>query len=231
MIKISKHALDRSQQRAGFSVSEAQEKLKANNTVQLNDPARHPQFNGFRLFYNETADAFFVGVYVFSINATEFRPTDVKTVLPLDWYERDQGAVSDKIKARAVVKAMAGSPVLIRACLDRLGLNFGGHRRFVVCGPSGKRSEIRLKGSVCPGFFESGSVEDVCKHPGVLTRLREACATLGFTLENRQWVRFATGSISEPLLRLNARSAEACACCGAQPLATDLPLPEKVKRA
>jgi hypothetical protein len=231
MIKISKHALARCEQRAGFSVSEAQEKLKANNTVQLNDPARHPQFNGFRLFYNETADAFFVGVYVFSINAAEFRPTDVKTVLPLDWYERDQGAVSDKIKARAVVKAMAGRPVLIRACPDRLGLNFGGHRRFVVCGPSGKRSEIRLKGSVCPGFFRLVSVEDVCKHPGVLTRLREACATLGFKLENRQWVRFATGSISEPLLRLKARSAEACACCGAQPLATDLPLPEKVKRA
>ena len=83
MIKISKHALDRAKQRAGFSVSEAQEKLKSSNTVQLNNPADHPEFNGFRLFYNEAADAFFVGVYVFSINAAEFRPTDVKTVLPL----------------------------------------------------------------------------------------------------------------------------------------------------
>ena len=231
MIKISKHALERSRQRVGFSVSEAQEKLKASNTVQLNNPVHHPEFNGFRLFYNEAADAFFVGVYVFSINAAEFRPTDVKTVLPLDWYERDHGAVNEKIKARAVVKALAGSPVLIRACLDRLGLNFEGHRRFVVCGPTGKKGEIRLKGSVCAGFFGSESVDDVCRHPGVLTRLREGCATLGFTLEERQWVRFAAGSISEPLLRLSARCAEPCACCCAQPLATDLPLPEKINQS
>lgn len=50
---------------------------------------------------------------------------------------------------------MAGSPVLIRACLERLGLSFGGHRRFVVCGPTGKKGEIQLKGSVCAGFFRS----------------------------------------------------------------------------
>ena len=126
---------------------------------------------------------------------------------------------------------MTGNPVTIRACLDRLGLKITGYRHSVVCGPTGRNGEIRLKRSVCRGLFESNSVEDVCKHPGVLTRLREGCSKLGFTLEDRQWVRFATGSVSEPLLRLNARSAELCCCCDAQPMATDLPLPEKMRKS
>lgn len=205
--------------------------LKAANTVQLNDPSRHPEFAGFRLFYHDDTGLFFVAVYAFSINDSEFRPTAVKTVLHLDWYERDNGAVSDNKKAQAVVKALSGRPVAIRACLDLLGLNRSGHRRFLVCSPTGKKSEIRLKGSVCSDFFMSESVEDICKHPGVLTRLREGCVDLGFALEDRRWIRFAGGSVSEPLHRLNYLSSEPCGCCGAAPLSTDLPMPERRARA
>lgn len=230
MLEISSHALERSSQRMGLTVSQAQELLKTENTVALNKPENHPERTGFRLFFNETDDKFYVGVYAFEIGDNHFKCTVLKTVLLLEWFEKDKWPVTENKKFSAVSRILGSRPIEFRACLARLSIVENRRRKFTVMAPTRKIFEIRLRASVCKEFYEKESISDICKHPAVLTILHAECRQFGFSLDKRLWIRVSDGYVTDGVLSVNKISSVPCPYCGAQPLVTDIPIPEKLLR-
>jgi hypothetical protein len=183
----------------------------------------------YRLWYCQERDAFFILVIACtgSVEERKIRPHAIKTVLTEEMAATLHLAskLTDDRRLAAASKVL--SPIQLREFAARRGIEVDADLNVLVVDANGKSHRFRNP-PICDGFKSNEPMRLILGHPGVLTWLHESVRGMGFGLEQRRYFRVSDHP-TDPLIKPDQMLAVPCPYCGAQPLSTDFPIPEKAK--